>query len=121
MIFDVQQIRYLVVLCTTILYLSCDQKETTVQESGAINHPIEKFLQQADDKTKTVAERKRYLDSAYAICQTLEDNKYKRKKIYLPLKNQVQKTPSHRDWRCKNASAKSENFLRATCFREVMK
>ena len=55
-----------------------DKEETVVPKSI---DPIEKYIQQAEDKTKTKEERKKYLDSAYVHYTNLEDNRYKRGKI----------------------------------------
>ncbi|MBW1297347.1 tetratricopeptide repeat-containing sensor histidine kinase [Aquimarina litoralis] len=78
MVFDTKKITGILILFICQVFSSCDQEEAVVSESI---DPIEKYIQQAEDKTKTKEERKKYLDSAYAFYSTLEDNKYKREKI----------------------------------------
>ena len=78
MVFNIKKITGILILFICFLHCSCDQEETVPLESIDL---IDHFIEQAEDKTKTKEKRKKYLDSAYTIYNTLEDNTYKRKKI----------------------------------------
>ncbi|WP_299186856.1 tetratricopeptide repeat-containing sensor histidine kinase [uncultured Aquimarina sp.] len=79
MVFNIKKTTGILILFICFLHCSCDKEETVALESI---DPIDHFIEQAEDNSKTKEERKKHLDSAYTIYITLEDNIYKREKIH---------------------------------------
>ena len=61
MVFDTGKITGILILVICLLYISCDQEENCLHQKSI--DPIERYIQQAEDKTKTKEDRKKYLDS----------------------------------------------------------
>ncbi|WP_298309806.1 tetratricopeptide repeat-containing sensor histidine kinase [uncultured Aquimarina sp.] len=68
-------------ICIYFAFFSCNKEKETLENEDFNTNLIEAYLENANDNTKTIEERKEYLELAYSIYRTLENNIYKREKI----------------------------------------